>query len=267
VLSQLFSDLGGVDNAERILFAMVLGLLLVLALFGRAKDDVTVELDLRTRPDARNELLLAGLTLAMAVGAGYLTSSGFAPRYLAVVVPLMVLAAAWGLQRFQGGVALAVAVVGFLVVCAFGQVDVITYQRTQLDDLASVIERNGRPGDVVVFCPDQLGPAGEHALDDDFDQVTYPDLGDPRFVDWVDYADRNAASDPEAFVAEVLERAEGHTIWLAWSPEYITLETQCSQVQNLLAQARPGNGPAAQADSEGFFENANLHRYPDRPTS
>jgi hypothetical protein len=84
-------------------------------------------------------------------------------------------------------------------------------------------------------------------------------------VDWVDYADRNAASDPEAFVDEVLARAEGHTIWLAWSPEYITLETQCVQVQNLLAQARPGNGPAAQADSEGFFENANLHRYPAHP--
>src|SRR5699024_5447210 len=30
VVSLLFSDLGGVDNAERILFAMVLGLLLVL---------------------------------------------------------------------------------------------------------------------------------------------------------------------------------------------------------------------------------------------
>jgi hypothetical protein len=264
VLSQLFSDLGGVDNAERILFAMVLGLLLVLGLFGRTRDDITVELDVRTRPDVRNELLLAGLTLAFAVGAGYLTSSGFAPRYLAVVVPLIVLGGAWGLRRFQGHIPLAVVVVGFLVVCAFGQVDVMTYQRTQMDDLATIIERNGRPGDVVVYCPDQLGPAGNHALDGDFDEVTYPDLGDPRFVDWVDYADRNAASDPQAFVAEVLDRSEGHTIWLAWSPEYITLETQCSQVQNLLAEARPGHGPAAQADSEGFFENANLHRYPDR---
>jgi hypothetical protein len=265
VLSLLFSDLGGVDNAERILFAMVLGLLLVLGLFGRARDDVTVELDLRTRPEARWELAVAGLTLLFAVGAGYLSSSGFAPRYLAVVVPLIVLVAAWGLHRIRGGIPLAVVVVGFLVVCAFGQVDVMTYQRTQMDDLATIIERNGRPGDMVVYCPDQLGPAGEHALDGDFEQVTYPDLGDPRFVDWVDYADRNAASDPQAFVAEVLERSEGHTIWLAWSPEYITLETQCSQVQNLLAQARPGNGPAMQADSEGFFENANLHRYPDRP--
>ena len=265
VFALLFSDLGGVDNAERLLFATVLGVLLVLALFGRARDDVTVELDLRTRPEARWELLVAAMTLIFAIGAGYLSNSGFAPRYLAVVVPLVVIGAAWGLRRFQGGLPLAVVILGFLVVCAFGQVDVITYERTQMDDLASIIERQGQPGDVVVYCPDQLGPAGSHALDGDFDEVTYPDLGDPRFVDWVDYGERNAASDPEAFVGEVLERAEGHTVWLAWSPEYITLETQCSQVQNLLARARPGNGPAASADSENFFENANLHRYPDRP--
>ena len=265
VLALLFADLGGVDNAERILFAVVLGVLLVLGLFGRARSDVTVELDLRTRPEARWELLVAGGTLVVAVGAGYVSNSGFAPRYLAVVVPLVILVAAWGLHRLQGAVPLAVAVVGFLVVCAFGQVDVMTYERTQLDDLATIIERNGEPGDVVVYCPDQLGPAGDHGLDGDFEQVTYPDFGDPRFVDWVDYAERNAASDPEAFVAEVLERSEGHTVWLVWSPEYITLETQCSQVQGLLARARAGNGPAAQADSENFFENANLHRYPDRP--
>ena len=127
-----------------------------------------------------------------------------------------------------------------------------------------MIERDGTPGDVVVYCPDQLGPAGSRALDGDFTEVTYPDLDAPEFVDWVDYADRNAASDPQAFVDAVLEQAEGQQIWLVWSPEYITLESQCGEVRNLLAEARPGNAPAVQADSEKFFENANLHRYPDR---
>lgn len=264
VLALLFSDLGGVDNSERILFAMVLGLLLFLALFGIGRGDRTIELDLRSRPDARRELALAALTLAIAVAAAYLAGSGFAPRYLAVIVPLVVLPAAWGLLRFQGGIALGVALAGFLTTCAFGQVDAITYQRTQLDDIATAVERNGEAGDVVVYCPDQLGPAGSRALDGDFDQLRYPDFGDPRFVDWYDYADRNAASDPQAFVDELLQRAEGKTIWLAWSPEYVTLEAQCGQVQRLLAQARPGNGPVVSADSDQFFENANLHRYPDR---
>jgi hypothetical protein len=264
VLALLFSDLGGVDNSERILFAMVLGLLLVLALFGRARSDVAIELDMRTRPEARWELAVAGLTLVIAVAAGYLTSSGFAPRYLAIIVPLVVLAAAWGLSRFQASLPLAVALLAFLGTCVLGTIDSTTHERSQMDDLASVIERAGAPGDVVVYCPDQLGPSGSRDLDGDFDEVTYPDLGDPRFVDWVDYAERNEESDPQAFVDAVLERAEGHTIWLAWSPEYVTLETQCNDVRTLLAQARPGNTPSVQADSDTFFENANLHRFPVR---
>jgi uncharacterized membrane protein len=265
VLSLLFSDLGGVDNSERILFAMVLGLLLVLALFGRGRDDETIELDLRTTPEARWELIVAGLTLMIAVAAGYLTTSGFAPRYLAIIVPLIVLGAAWGLSRFRASLPLAVALAAFLGTCALGTIDSTTHERTQMEDLTAVIERQASPGDVVVYCPDQLGPAGSRALEGEFDQVTYPDLGDPHFVDWVDYADRNDASDPQAFVDAVLERAEGHTIWLAWSPEYVTLETQCTQVQHLLARARPGNAPVVQADSEVFFENANLHKYPAQP--
>lgn len=264
VLALLFADLGGVDNAERILFSIILGVLVVLGLFGRARDDESVILELRTRPDVRCELLIVALTLALAVAAGYLTGSGFAPRYLAVVVPLMVLGAAWGLSRFTGRIPLALAVSAYLVTSAFGVVDVTTQQRTQLDDLASVIEARGRPGDVVVYCPDQLGPAGSRALDGSFTELTYPGLEPPQFVDWVDYADRNAASNPQAFVDAVLERAEGHTIWMVWSPEYVTLEHQCTEVHTRLAEARPGSAAAAQADSTTFFENANLNRYPDR---
>jgi mannosyltransferase len=264
VLALLFTDLGGVDNAERILFAMVLGLLLVLALFGRADDDRTITLDLRTVADARAEVVVAGLTLALAVMAGYVTNSAFAPRYLAVVVPLVVLAAAWGLSRFTGALAGGLVLAAFLGVSALGVADVTGHQRTQMDDLATAIEDRADPGDLVVYCPDQLGPAGSRALGLPLDQVTYPDLGDPHFVDWVDYADRNADADPQSFVDEVLQRAEGHTIWLAWSPEYVTLEGQCDQVRALLARARPGNGPVVAADSEVFFENANLHRFPAR---
>jgi hypothetical protein len=264
VLSLVFADLGGVDNAERILFSIVLGILLALGLFGRARDDHTVELDLRTRPDVRLELLVGLLTLAVAVAAGYVASSGFAPRYLAVVVPLLVLGTAWGLSRFRGALPLALVLAAFLGTCALGIVDVIGFERTQMDVLASAVEDRGAPGDVVVYCPDQLGPAGSRALDGDFVEVTYPDLDSPAFVDWVDYGERNAASDPQAFVDAVLARADDHTIWLAWSAEYLTLESQCAAVRTLLAEARPGNGPVVQADSDAYFENANLHRYPAR---
>ncbi len=262
VLALVFSDLGGVDNAERILFAIALGLLLTLGLLGRSEDEHTIVLDLRTRPDVRAELVVAGLTLALAVAAGYATSSGFAPRYLAVIVPLVVLGAAWGLSRFTGFWAGLAVIAAFALLSGLGIVDVIGNQRTQMADIAAAIDERGATGDMVVYCPDQLGPAGNRALEGRYDQVTYPDLGDPERVDWVDYADRNAEASPEQFVAEVLQRAEGHTIWLAWSPEYVTLEGQCPQVRALLAQARPGSGPVVTADSGEFFENANLTRFP-----
>lgn len=263
VFALLFSDLGGVDNSERILWGVVLGVLALLALFGRAVDARTVELDLRTRPEVRRELLVVVVTIGLAVAAGYATHATFAPRYFAIVAPLVVLAAATGLARFAGQVALAVAVAAYLGVSALGLVDVITFERTQVAEIAEVIEARGSPGDLVVYCPDQLGPAGSRALGDEVEQVTYPDLGDPHFVDWVDYEQRNDAADPDAFVREVLRRAEGRTIWLVWSPEYVTLEGQCDQVQAGLSRAR-GGGPAVNADSDAFFENANLHRYPAR---
>jgi uncharacterized membrane protein len=261
VLALLFADLGGVDNAERILFTIVLGLLLTLALFGRTVDRLTIELDLRTRPEARRELAVTFLTLGVAVVAGYVTSSAFAPRYLAMVVPLVVLAAAWGLARVPDVAPRLVVLGAFLLTCAFGIVDVVGHERTQLDRIAAAIDDGAEPGDLVVYCPDQLGPAGDRALDTDLDQVTYPELGSPRFVDWVDYAERNEAADPEEFVDEVLERAGEGAIWLAWSGEYVTFEGQCEQVRSGLARARPRAGTLVSADSGQFFENANLQRF------
>ncbi len=60
------------------------------------------------------------------------------------------------------------------------------------------------PGDLVVYCPDQLGPAYSRALhraigDTPVTELAYPRLNDDvALVDWVDYADTNAAADPAA---------------------------------------------------------------------
>ena len=63
-----------------------------------------------------------------------------------MVVPLVVLGAAWGLRRFLGAWPSAVVLAAFLGTSALGIIDVTTYQRTQLDELATVIERDGAPG-------------------------------------------------------------------------------------------------------------------------
>ena len=61
----------------------------------------------------------------------------------------------------------------------------------------------GRPGDVVAYCPDQLGPAVDRLLPSGrYQQTTFPRGTGPGFVNWVDYA-----AAPTAGLAGRLRRA------------------------------------------------------------
>ena len=100
----------------------------------------------------------------------------------------------------------AALLAGVVALSAFGAVGEIRYSRTQTEsvvtEIAADIEANDVEQAVVVACPDQLGVALQRQLDqqlgDGTEVIPYPAAGDPRFVDWVDYGERNAASDPVA---------------------------------------------------------------------
>ena len=134
-----------------------------------------------------------------------------------------------------------------------GGVRNVVFRRTSADTVASLIAANGgRPGDVVAYCPDQLGPDVSRLLPDGYQQATFPDFGDPRFVDWVDYGERMAKADPEAFARELLARSGGHTIWYVWMPGYRTLDKQCERVNDTLGNARPQNRQLMDPDKSTF---------------
>ena len=73
-------------------------------------------------------------------------------------------------------------------------------------------------------------------------QYTFPRFESPKFVDWVDYADRNAKASPDAYAQGLLKRAAGHTIWMVYSTGYKTLEGKCEAILNSLA-SRPEREP------------------------
>ena len=127
-----------------------------------------------------------------------------------------------------------------VVLGLFGGVREARLDRTQAGEVAAAIEGGLGPGDVVAYCPDQLGPGVSRLLPDDVRQVPYPLRGDPDFVDWVDYEDRNAAADPRAFVDDLLREADerGGAIWYVWTPGYRTLGTACEDMVELLGAAR-----------------------------
>ncbi len=142
------------------LLALIYFAMIALALFGIGLTGRIVELDLHTRrePAARSPSWCLGPLFA-AIAGGILTSSAFAPRYAAVVFLPLLLLGALGTTTFLNQrvrlTVVAIAVVAGMV----GSVQNIYTQRTQATKVAAVINAQAKPGDIIAYCPDQLGPS------------------------------------------------------------------------------------------------------------
>jgi hypothetical protein len=260
ILAVTFTDWGGGPNPEATVLSWILLGLIALALFGRARNARTIELDVRSVPGARVEAAVVLLTMVIATIAAYASAAAFASRYTAVVFPLAIAIAGLGAaqvldRRVVAGVlAVAVALGGVGVVRNFRD------ERTQAPQLASYIAEQGQPGDVVAFCPDQLGPSTMRLLPKGFVGLTFPDGGDPRFVDWADYAEHQRSRSPKQFAEMIDARAtDAHTVWLVWSESYRTVGKKCTRTVNELKKLRRG-GAAVRA-SGPQFEHAWLYQY------
>lgn len=236
-----------------------------LALFGIGRSGRVVELDWTTRPRARALTFVVVVTLLIAITGGLLSSSAFSSRYGAVVfLPLLLLVAlgTTTLLNPVGRVAVvAVALVAGMVV-SFQNVDT---QRTQATQVAAVLDAQARPGDVIAFCPDQLGPAVYRVVGDPgrYAMVTFPRGIGPQIVDWVDYAKASAAGNPATFATGLTTRAgPTHRVWLVWAVGYQTFGTKCETLAGLLA-ASPGrdNHTWVTSAPTTFYEPMTLTEY------
>lgn len=278
VFSITFVDLGG-PAAEGILTGGVLLLLLAAGLFavrpgpGGVADplvaDTGVELDLRTAQPARGEAAVAVATLALGGVAGFLTESAFASRYAAVVFPLLVVVAARGVAALSPPKARVIALAAMVALGAPGAYRALTYERTQAEVLAAAIAAEAGPDDVVVTCPDQLGPSLVRALDQGgtgaLRVVGYPTLERPDRVDWIDYEARNRASDAEAVAGEVLTSVPAEaTVWLVTNTSYRTFEGRCERLEVALGAVRPSRSVAS-ARPDRFFESGELISFGPEP--
>lgn len=261
LLAQTFTDLGGGDFKDAQFVGTMLVVLVLLAVFGAALDRRRIELDLRTNPQLRVEAVVVALTIVLGLAVGYVTWSAFATRYTAVFVPLVLLLAAAGVTRFEGRWIRAGVLTALLVVSGLGAVYNVRTTRTQAGVIAASVGERAEPGDVVVYCPDQLGPSSQRLLPAGLDQVVYPDLTSPERVDWVDYNDRLAGADPAAVAGEVLARAGAHDVFLIWSPSYKTHVGTCEALNAALQAARPGQLLVAE-NGDDYYEHANLSWFP-----
>jgi mannosyltransferase len=262
LIQTTLNDLGGGLFSEAFLSGSAVLVLVFVALFATRSSRTEMTLDLHTTPIVRRELLLVIGTAAVGTVVGYATSATYQSRYAAVFVPFVLLAVAVGITRFVGPARL-VAGGAWVVLAIFGLVWLQYFERTQSEVVASAVAERAEPGDLVVYCPDQLGPDYSRALhralgDTAVTELAYPRLGDPDLVDWVDYADTNAAADPAAIARQLTERAGGHAVFVVWMSEYKTIEGQCEALVNNLGA---GDQIVAE-DGVKYYEPANVHWFP-----
>jgi mannosyltransferase len=255
-------DFAGGRKIEGWTVVLPLVLLALLALFGRARGRFNIDLDLRTVAGVRWEWLVGGLTLVVGLTLSFVGQSGFQSRYAAVMYPFFALAVAFGLvaigdARVRAGFLTIIVLVGFV-----GGLRNAVTNRTQASEVADQITAAAKPGDVVAYCPDQVGPDVSRLLPNrlGLEQVTFPRLESPKFVDWVDYKDRNAAASPDDFAQKVAQRAGDHNIWLVWSPGYRTLDNKCELIINALGASR-GAGVTLVRPNDDLYEFMGLTRY------
>ncbi len=262
VLGSTLTDFGGGDFKDAQFVGGVLLVLLLLGIFGRALDSRRVELDLRTTKQLRPEAAVLALTLLIGMLVSYATWSAFVTRYASAFLPIFLLVVAAGLTRFTGRWIRSGAFLVVLALLGFGCVYNLTKPRTQAGPITSKVAEKAKPDDVVVYCPDQLGPAELRLMPPGLRHVGYPTLTSPDRIDWVDYGARNSG-DPAAYARQVLDYAgAGHGIFVVWSGGYKTHEGTCERFLDALSQGRPNAQTVVSEDGDTYYEHANLWYYP-----
>jgi hypothetical protein len=230
--------LGGGTRFEPVLLGIALVVMALLGTFAVQTTRDRITLATRVPSVAAGLVAVTTLTLVSGGAVAVISGSAFEARYAAVVMPLVVALAARGTSSLppRAGLAALVVLASMGVAVA---VDDARRDRTQGEDVAAIIDEQAQPGDVVVFCPDQLAPATIRYLGHDGTRLTFPPTDDPRFVDWYDYADRIAATDPVQFAADVDAAAGSDGIWLVFMTSYRGFDAHCETISSVLGAGRP----------------------------
>ncbi|HET8930469.1 MAG TPA: glycosyltransferase family 39 protein [Acidimicrobiales bacterium] len=250
--------LGGAANATDAMGGWYFTVLIVLGLLGVGVASGRIELDLRTRPHSRPLAWVAALTILIGVASMLASNTAFQPRYNAVWLPFALVIAGIGIATLRGPLVQRGALALVVVASAAGGYQNITMSRTQAAEAAATISQHGRPGDVVVVCPDQLGPSLTRVLPSGFDVGSFPTFSDARIVDWSDYVARTESRSPEDFAADLIARAgDDKRIFVVWSESYTTHKKLCTQLVTSLTGHRPDNRQILDA-KRMYYESENV---------
>ncbi len=212
-----------------------------------ATDRLHIDLDIRTRPLGRPLAIVVVGTLAVAIAGGFVTNSAFDARYASVVFIPLILLVSLGLITFRDR-RVRVAVLAVAVVAGLASAD---RQRHHQPHPGRPGGRRpsppgGRPGDVVAYCPDQLGPAVDRLLPArsvPADHLPPRDRARPSSTGSTTPRPPRPAS-PLAFADTARGRGgRRHQIFVVWAPGYQTLRDQVRGHRPDPAGRSPATGP------------------------
>jgi hypothetical protein len=257
-VAEAFKSFGGNTHAV----GWALTLMVVLAVFARAIDRRHIEVDLWTQPGVRLEAGLALAVLAVGLVLARVTDTTFEGRYAAIMFPLFLAAAAFGITVFSSR-AVRYSVLAALLIGGFwGGASNALRNRTQAFEVANAIKSEARPGDLVVYCPDSIGTDVDRLLPGRVRQVGLPGFHAPGRIDWTDYRERVDRMQPVPTMREILRRAgTDATIWFVYTAGTQKVQEQCGLVADALLVYRPTRIRAVEPDPY-FFEHHGLYRYP-----
>ena len=237
VVGTIDAWMGGGRPAAQLAGLMAIGCV-VLALIGRRgrRGEVVLQTKFARLPAVLLATVLGTLVLAIIVDG--IEGQAYTARYLSMGAGLFLVVVACGVavlpSRRARRTLLAVLVAAELSVC----IENAWQPRTQAGEVAAVLNAQARPGDVIVYCPDQLGPSTSRLLHTPVRQTVFPTAGSPKVVDWVDYRDRIADAKPAAFGAQVDRLAGRHRVWLVWSLQVKPLTKDCAALIDYFVSTR-----------------------------
>jgi len=246
--------------------AFVLWPLLIFGYGAVNKAAHRIEIDLRGNSDTRWLAWLGGLTLLIAYVACTIQTSAYVARYTSVVIGLVFVLAAIGLARLPTPytVVLTVVLAAFwLAGSAFNATQVVPSRSSQAGQIAKVLNAEAAAGDLIVFCPDQLGPSVSRLLRTPAERIAFP-AGrgvDPARVNWVDYKQRHQNASASDFARSLdADLPATSSIWLVSFSGYLTYGESCTEMQDTFDELR-GEGRELIEPSNSFYERAGLNRW------
>jgi hypothetical protein len=256
----------GGHEPPAVLLACILGVLIAAALFARPVEPWRTDLRFPSYAPARALLAVFIVAPLVAAVGGRISGSAFVGRYTSVVFPFLIVLAAVGASHIGRRDARIVVLALACVVSIPLAIGEARAPRTPAASFASYLKAEARPGDVIIYCPDQLGPALSRLLENTpasgLQQGTFPLWASPARVNWIDYSSRYRTASAFEFAADAVQRAGHGAIWVVWSSHYPPTEPSCLTLRAALSFLRPTEEQLVKDRPDDYLDHGALLRYP-----